>query len=277
MNRLFFVLSFALFLSACTSTSTITKQGRDTSAVLTKPTTADEVRRVNDELCRLAGICQTLYAEGTITLRDGESSQSGQFTLRSKRENAGGDSLSMIISGPFGITAAKFLGSSNEFSFYNALEGEHYHGRPDAKTLEKLTGMKGISLGLLNDLIYGVSPVRLSESDLSTARTEAVDAQHTRLIFCRPGTNCTEAIVYTGAGKSVRVLSYQRWNRILDPAAPIDLHPDLLVRFSGTIDDSQYSLPSLITATSGLQSLEIEYSQIKENTRDMNVKIKIPQ
>ncbi|MBS1904036.1 MAG: DUF4292 domain-containing protein [Bacteroidetes bacterium] len=278
MSRLLLILLLSATLAACTSTSTTTTSSKVNTPAETKPTTAEDVRRVNDELCRIAGICQTLYAEGTITLRDGESSQSGQFTLRSKRANAGGDSLSMVISGPFGITAAKFLGSSNEFNFYNAIEGEHYQGRPDPKTLEKLTGMKGLSLTLLNDLVFGISPVRLTEDELTAAKTQTIDRDRSRLVICRPGENCTEAVTYRTSSTGIRLVSYQRWNGILDLSA-LDLrHPDLDVHYSGnTIDDSQFTLPTLIRATSGLQTLEIEYSQAKENTSGMNVKIKMPQ
>lgn len=264
-------------LGACTSTSTTTKQSTTSIPVESKATTADEIRRVNDELCRLAGICKTLYAEGTITMRDGESSQSGQFTLRSKRSNAGGDSLSMIVSGPFGITAAKFLGSSNEFNFYNAIEGEHYQGKPDAKTLEKLTGMRGISLGLLNDVLYGVSPLRLQESELTTVRTEPIDAERSRMVICRPGEHCTEAVVYRENASGVRIISYERWNRIVDGQSLPNLRPDLIVKYSGMIDNTTFTLPNLITASSGSQTLELEYNQAQENKTDMNVKIKMPQ
>jgi hypothetical protein len=137
--------------------------------------------------------------------------------------------------------------------------------------------MKGLSLSLLNDLVFGVSPLRLNDGELSGAKTQSIDRDRSRLIVCRPGENCTEAVIYKTVSNGIRLVTYQRWNRVLDLAALDGIPPDLEVHYSGTIDDSHFTLPNLIKATSGLQTLEIEYSQAKENASGLNVKIKMPQ
>ncbi|HYM20035.1 MAG TPA: hypothetical protein VEW28_03415 [Candidatus Kapabacteria bacterium] len=269
-------LGILLFIvGGCTSTPMVS---RTTNSIPSKPVvTSDETKQVCDALSALSGLCNSLYAEGTITFHDANASQSGQFTLRSKRPTAGGDSLSMIINGPFGITAAKFLGSTSEYNFYNAIEGEHYHGKPDEKELEKLTGMKGLSLGVLNDVVYGIPPIRLSGNDYENITRHVLGADRSKLIICRPENECTEAVTYKLTGGSVHILSYERWNRVIDSASFAATAPDLNIQFSGMIDDAKFLLPNFITAVSGSQTLEIEYSQAKENTQRLTVKIKMPQ
>lgn len=136
--------------------------------------------------------------------------------------------------------------------------------------------MKGISLSLLNDLIYGVSPIRLDTADLSEVSTEPIDAQRSRLVVRRNNEQRTEAIIYSEVGNSVRILSYERWNSILDARSLANMPPDLTVKYSGNINNTIFMLPNFITATSGSQSLELEYSQANENKLNMDVNIKIP-
>lgn len=266
---------FAVFvLSSCTATKPQNGAQATTKIETTAETT--ETADANAQFCLLAGKCSALYGEGTITLRDGNSSQSGKFELRSKRTIAGGDSLSMVVSGPFGITAAKFLGSDKEFHFYNIIQNDHYHGKPDAATLEKFTGMKGLSLGLLNDLVYGVSPIQLHAEQLADAHTESLGNGKYRFAMMN-ALGYLEAITYRMNGNALKILAYDRWNRQIPISALSSSKSDLSVKFTGSIEDQPYSLPNLIVATSGTQTLEIEYSQVKENPTNLTVKIKIPQ
>jgi hypothetical protein len=182
----------------------------------------------------------------------------------------------MIVSGPFGITAAKFLGTDKEFHFINVLENERYNGKPDSKTLEMLTGMRGLSLGLLNDLIYGVSPIRLNDRQVQDAKQQIMEKGMQRIVVNNPQ-GFTEAITLRPNIKSLRLYTYRRWNRQLDTSQLELYRPDLLVTFSGTIAEDPFLLPMTITASSGLQTLEIEYSLAKENPNELTVKIKMPQ
>jgi len=262
-DKKYFLLA-VLFLASCTTTSVVKK----TEPIVTEPPkTENELRVINNKLVAISGLCQSLYGEGTITLREGSSSQSGQFEMRSKRCAAPGDvdSLSMIVSGPFGITAAKFLGSSNEFHFVNVLQGEQYHGKPDPKTLEQLTGMKGLSLGLLNDLIYGISPMRLSDAELTAAQGQLLRNGKQRLFFENTAKGYSEAITLKNDGNSLKLYTYERWNRLVDTAEAAVYRADLVVTFTGSFKEEPYLLPRMITATSGNQTLEIEYSEAKEN------------
>ncbi len=261
-------------LSSCTSTKP--QHGAQTTTKIETSPSASETEDANAQFCSLASKCSALYGEGTITLRDGNSSQSGKFELRSKRPTAGGDSLSMVISGPFGITAAKFLGSDKEFHFYNMIENDHYHGKPDAATLEKFTRMKGLSLGLLNDLVYGVSPIQLRAEQLTEAHTEPLGNGKYRFAMMN-ALGYLEAITYRMTANKLKILAYDRWNRQVPILALSDTKSDLSVKFSGSIEDEPFLVPNLIIATSGTQTLEIEYSQVKENPSNLTVKIKIPQ
>ncbi len=263
-----------LVLSSCTATKqqSITQ----TTTKIETPASTTETADANAQFCSLAGKCSSLYGEGTITLRDGSSSQSGKFELRSKRAIAGGDSLSMAISGPFGISVAKFLGSDKEFHFYNIIENDHYHGKPDAATLEKFTGMKGLSLGLLNDLVYGVSPIQLRAEQLGDAHTDSLGNGKYRFAMMN-ALGYLETITYRMNGNTLKILAYDRWNRQIPISALSTSKPNLSVKFTGSIEDRPYSLPNLIVATSGTQTLEIEYSLAKENPANLTVKIKIPQ
>jgi hypothetical protein len=273
MNIVLFCLVIGIYGCTASTTTQKTTTQKPTSDELPK---ANELRVINNQLVSLSGICQSLYGEGTITLRNGNSSQSGQFEMRSKRCAAPGDvdSLSMIVSGPFGITAAKFLGSDNEFHFVNVLQGEQYHGKPDAKTLEQLTGMKGISLSLLNDLIYGISPMRLSDAEVERAQQQVIKGKN-RLFFQNIAKGYSEAITLRNDGNSLKLYTYERWNRLVDTAGASLYRPDLLVTFTGSFREEPFLLPRMITATSGSQTLEIEYSDAKENPGSP-VKIKMP-
>ncbi len=233
------------------------------------PNTSD-ISQLNDTLCYLAGLCHSLYAEGTITLKDGSSSQSGHFELRSKRDAMGHDSLSMVVTGPFGISAAKFLGTPTEFHFYNAIENEKYNGVPDEKTLEKLTGIKGFSFRLLHDLVYGLSPLRFRTEELTMVKKEQLSTDRYRLV-ANSSSGAIEAVNFRNSKNVFKVTGYDRWSSITSQTN------DLSVSFSGIFEHSPFAIPSTITATSGSQSLELEYSKVEENPKNLTVKVKIPQ
>src|SRR5437868_1532400 len=85
---------------------------------------------------------ERMSASGSLTAENEETSQHASFDLKAKRlsrttsanntttkrYNSGFarriDSLSIIVSGPFGITAARFLATPESYVFYNVLNGD---------------------------------------------------------------------------------------------------------------------------------------------------------
>lgn len=229
-----------------------------------------------------------MTGEGSITLGDGNSSQSGHFELKSKRlrgihEPERVDSLSMIVTGPFGITGAKFLGAPEEYQFYNAIEGEKYRGRPDPKTLQDLTGMKGLTLQSLSDVIYGIAPNGADLALGDTAILRSISAEHHVLYIQRPSVQITEAITLKGklpsdsADKAtLTIIEYERWNKIIPFESTTLPKPDITITFEGLFDRKDFGLPSYIKASSGRTTLEIEYTNANQNPQNLTVKIKMP-
>jgi hypothetical protein len=246
----------------------------------------DSVRPIIAALNEQSKAGQSLKAEGTITLTDNGSSQSGTFELKSKRifGNEHIDSLSMIVSGPFGITAAKFLGCPGEYCFYNAIEGESYKGSPDPKALEKLTGMKGLTIESLNNVVYGFAPNHFDISSNDSAAYFKLSDEDHRLYIWRRNENFTEVITFRGKlgnGSSskipVKVVKYERWNKHISPAALANFTPDLTIEYTGKYSSQYYYLPNYIVARSGRTSLEIEYQNATQNPNPLTVKIKMPE
>jgi hypothetical protein len=225
---------------------------------------------------------QNLLASGTITLRAGKSSQTGSFDLKSKRLSGTirSDSLSMNITGPFGISVAKFLGSANEYQFYNALEGDSYRGKPDPKTIEKLTGIKGLSIEALNNVLYGLPPSLIDTSlDIPLYR---ISASENLLLVHRKDMPMTEALyltvrqVGTDNLPSVRLKEYRRWNRIVVADELPKIDPDIYISYSPTSVSGVFTIPDRIEVIAGGTAFEIEYRSVTPNTNPI-VKIKMPQ
>lgn len=246
--------------------------------------TLDAVLRcINDG----SSVACSLNAEGSITLGDGNGSQSGHFELKSKRlrsvnEPQRVDSLSMIVTGPFGITGVKFLGAPEEYQFYNALEGEKYRGKPDPKTLQGLTGMKGLTLESLSDVIYGLAPNGNLAID-DTAIVRSISEYRHVLYIQRRGLNITEAITLNGKLPAVlsdkarlTIIQYERWSHLIPFESTTLPKPDFTIIYEGIYEKKDFALPNFIKATSGSMTLEIEYTSANQNPQDMTVKIKMP-
>ena len=241
----------------------------------------DPARQVYQSLSQTAVKARSLSADGAITLREGSSSQSGSFELKSKRTDLSGlrvDSLSMIVSGPFGITAAKFMGSPKEYAFLNVIEGEKYRGKPDPKTIEEMTGMKGMTIEALSNVIYGLAPSLepLTASDSVLFRTLKKD-EHV-LYVRRSNIAMTEMLRLRGEmGGAMSLLEYQRWNTALPLTSTSMPKADLAIFYEGVIANDKYRLPNYIRAKSAGRELEVEYRNVKQNPDPLTVKIKIPE
>ncbi|MEI8133501.1 MAG: hypothetical protein WCH46_00320 [bacterium] len=286
MKQSLFILLVSLLLASCTSSHSSEQKKTQAEVIASSDHDAIDalLRCINDQSSHSC----SLIGEGSITLKDGSSSQGGHFEIKSKRLTSAWDasrmdSLSMIVSGPFGITGVKFLGAPDQFHFYNAIEGENYHGKPDAKSLQGLTGMNGLSLEALNDVIYGLAP---SKAEFGTGDsivlTSSSDLRHT-LFIRHPLTHFTEAITLTGrlplsaSEKPKLFLSeYEKWNRAIEFDQRTLIKPDFMINYEGIFEKKDFVLPSSIRATAGSTVLELEYTGATQNPKDLTVKIKMP-
>ena len=286
MNKLLLPSLLLFCFASCTSHSA-TEDKRNASkptANLDQQTLDAVLRSLNDE----SSMASSLTAEGSITLGTDGGSQSGHFELKSKRlqginQPSRVDSLSMIVTGPFGITGAKFLGAPEEYQFYNAIEGEKYRGKPDPKTLQSITGMKGLTLESLSDVIYGLAPNATGLAPGDTAILKSFSDYRHVLYIQRASSQSTEAITINGKLPSasnpkatLTIIQYELWNRIIPFESSSLSKPDITISYEGLFDKKDFALPNFIKASSGSTTLEIEYTNAMENPRDLTVKIKMP-
>lgn len=274
------LLGFLGIIAGCTSQEV---QKSDSSSVsVSVQGVVDPGREVYEALNQYANRVKSLSADGAITLKEGKSSQSGSFELKSKRIDAAGariDSLSMIVSGPFGITAAKFLGSPKEYAFINVLEGEKYRGKPDPKTLEDMTGMKGLTIEALSNVIYGLAPNLDKLGPLDSALLRSIKKDEHVLYVRRNKLGMTEMLRLRGVignGSPLSLSEYQRWNSAIALTSTSMPQSDLAIYYEGTIASEKYRLPNYIRAKSGGRELEVEYRNASQNPDPLTVKIKIP-
>lgn len=276
--RYFYAVLLLSALSGCTSQAL--KQDSTASKTASVSVGVDQSLVVINTLNAQAEKAESLIGSGVITLTESGSSQSGSFDLKSKRHRNGTriDSLSMVISGPFGITAAKFLGCPGEYCFYNVLEGDKYRGTPDPKALEKLTGMKGLTIGALSNVMYGLAPYDFTFTDGDSVKLYSLTENEHQLYITRVGDGFTEVITTKGKlGNGMRITRYQRWNRVVNYMITSKFTPDISINYSGSISSKEFALPNYITATNANTKLEIEYQNATQNPNPLTVKIKMPE
>jgi outer membrane biogenesis lipoprotein LolB len=243
----------------------------------------DPAREIYASLNQYAIHARSLSADGAITLKEGSSSQSGSFELKSKRIDPTGlriDSLSMVVSGPFGITAAKFMGSPKEYAFINVLQGERYRGKPDPKTIEEMTGMKGLTIEALSNVIYGLAPNLDQLGPLDSAFLRSIKKDEHLLYLHRVRSGITEMLRLRGilgSGSPLSLTEYQRWNSPVSLSGSPMPSADLAITYEGAISSDKYRLPNYIRAQSAGRELEVEYRNAKQNPDPLTVKIKIPE
>jgi hypothetical protein len=278
------LLLFSLALGSCT-TRVATEEKKNDTPIATYTDDKQALDAVLQCLSDASGRSCSLIAEGSITLKDGGSSQSGHFALKSKRlassnEPMRVDSLSMIVTGPFGITGVKFLGAPEEYQFYNAIQGEKYRGKPDPKTLQDLTGMKGLTLESLSDVIYGLAPSVSQTAPGDSVYLKSVSA-YRHILYIRRNSGITEAITLNGLlpkneneKAKLTITEYERWNHAIAGDNPGK--PDVAITYHGIYENKDFALPNYITAKSGSTELEIEYTSAEQNPKELTVKIKMP-
>ncbi len=252
-----------------------------------------KIDQVLNWLDRSSVAARALYAEGSMTVANDVTSQNANFTLSSKRLDAESslhnsnraDSLSIIITGPFGIAVARFLASPTQYFFYNSLNGDAFHGATDAHSLESLTQMKGVSLSLLNDALYGLAPGADDVNPQDSIMLLSTNENDHILIIQHTLQSLTEAIYLHGAIPDasevipiagLNVSEFQRWQGIVG-ADEIQSRAALMtIHYQDPTIHDGILLPRTIEARTGKNELSIEYSTIRANRDDMTVKIKVP-
>jgi Domain of unknown function (DUF4292) len=281
----------AILAQGCTSAVKTTRStGIENPAVDRNRVRVDQVVNWLD---RTSIAARALSAEGSMTVANQETSQNAHFTLSSKRLDAESslhnsnraDSLSIIITGPFGISVARFLASPSEYFFYNSLNGDSFHGATDAHSLEALTQMKGVSLSLLNDALYGLAPGAENINPQDSIILLSIGDDDHILLIQHKRDSLTEAIYLHGSipdgaepipVAGLTVDEFQRWKGMVG-AEELKKTPALMtIHYRDLAVHDGVVLPKTIEARTGNNQLSIEYSTVRANHDDLVVKIKIP-
>ena len=241
------------------------------------------IASIHSLLAAQSQMAQSMDASGDMTLDNNGETNSASFAMKSKRLDARGnriDSLSIEVMGPFGIKVAKFLASPDRYEFYDILHDQTMSGATDAKSLEDLTQLKGVSLGMMSDLIYGLATgdVQPNDSEQFYSNGES----HHALIVQNANKNTTSMLDFEGTVPNdsttgnLTLVRYRRWNGVLDPMEN-KLPPAVAVHFSEPIAVNGVSIPQHIEATAGQNKLTLSYDHIDVNPTALTVKIKMPQ
>lgn len=121
-----------LFTHSCSSPSPAPKPAAKPSA----PSPGKIVYKLSGSAPRNLDL-KNLSLKGSISATFDGSSQSGSFKLLI----AGVDSISMIISGPLGITVGKLFATSDKFVFYNVFNDEALTGSPTEEGLKRAVNL----------------------------------------------------------------------------------------------------------------------------------------
>jgi Domain of unknown function (DUF4292) len=244
---------------------------------------AMELANIRSMLAAQSLLARSMNASGDITLENNDGSNSASFAIKSKRLDVNGariDSLSIEVIGPFGIKVARFLASPQQYAFYDVLHGETMSGATDTKSLENLTQLKGVSLEMMSDLIYGCAGGDLRVED--STRFYSSSESHYILIAQNVTSNATSMLDFEGtlpndsSAGNLTLIHYRRWNGMIDPTEN-KVPPAVSVRFSEPIVVNGVSIPQHIDATAGQNKLTLAYDHIEVNPPALTVKIKMPQ
>lgn len=285
----FLLTASALYITGCTTPETITKPTTPQAQV--DPDRA-KIDRIIDWLELWSLNAQSLQAEGSMTVSNAETQQSGDFTLKTKRlkETAPKvtsrvDSVSLEVRGPFGITAVRFLASPEYYALYNILMGETMEGPTSPQALEGLTRLKGISLPALNDVIFGLPPdpddIDPQDSVLLFSRTPS---QHILMIY-RFKDNFTEALTLEGVipdesmtigTNQFHLTRYERWSGMRMTYTATNPKTQATINYSNIVLKNNIPFADVIEVRTGENKLLLEYEEVQYNPQNLKVYINIP-
>ncbi|HEY3875290.1 MAG TPA: hypothetical protein VGM92_07415 [Candidatus Kapabacteria bacterium] len=266
------------FLASCGTQPKMTKE----RLPVTIDTSAVTIANIRSWMASRSIFARSLSVSGDITVDQAGDKNSASFAMKSKRIDAGGnrvDSLSIVISGPLGITLARFLASPQQYKFYDILHGQTLTGPTDAHSLEDLTHLGGISLSEMSDIVYGLPGIPFQTDSLSLYSNSetrhvivAKDNQaHTTAVLELEGTLPNE----TDAG-SLQLTGVRVWNGLIDPMHTAAT-PYVTVHFSELETVGGFSIPKHLDARAGENSLTLQYDDVQINPDELTVRIKMPQ
>ena len=280
----------SIVFSGCASSpkTTITRP------IATIDSSVEDRQRFLDWLMLSASRGRSLSVTGDISLDQGGSSNSGTFVMKNKRLREPGssethdpshevlirvDSLSMEVKGPFGIKFARFLASPEHYEFWDILHGEPLSGPTDAKTLEALTHLNGITLSMMSDLIYGLIPDGSKIGPDDSVAVYSTDAQRTMVLY-RANHKATEEIdLDLKPGEEFSALTklrYRRWNGVVADPVHAKIRSAVWVQFSNYSTINGVLIPGHLEAVAGDNKLTLDYTDVQVNPQDLTVHIKMP-
>ncbi len=273
-----FVLAGFAIISSCAPAPKVTKQ----PAQLTVDTSAVAIDHIRAWVDRYSRNARSLNATGDITVDEGDESNSASFRIKSKRIGATGnriDSLSIEVSGPFGITVARLLASPERYQFHDVLHGQTLAGPTTSESLEALTHLHGVTLGTMSDVLYGLPP----SIPPSAAVLLYSGSENDHMLIIRDFTSYTTTywkfegtIPSDSTAGSFFLRSVERWNGIADHVDH-SVPPDIAIRFSDPVNIETIRVPKRIEVNAGENKLELEYDRIELNSPALVVRIKMPE
>jgi hypothetical protein len=283
--RLFLIASVFLvfFEVGCSSAPSTTK----TPTINTEAPVA-EVLSLRQWLIDQSNAARSINLGGNISVDQNGSSQSASFELKSKRLNVAADrrvdSLSVIVSGPFGITVARFLAAPEKYAFYDILHGETMSGKTDNESLEQLTQLRGVSLPMMSDLVFGLLPGAsdiLPEDSIvlyqrSTIQTMIIYRMHDQVTDMAELAGSMPEAGAPIAPAALALRRFRRWNGFVNDPINTQRPADVSIQFSDHTMENGLLIPRRIEANAGKNSLELEYTDVQVNPAALTVKIKMP-
>jgi len=284
-RALLFLLSaiFLLGFASCSSTSKTTSTSTNASEASAASTLA-----VRNWLSSQSHAARSINVAGSISVDQDGSSQSASFEMKVKRLNESGDrridSLSVIVSGPFGIKVARFLASPQRYAFYDILHGETVSGETDQESLTKLTQLKGVSLAMMTDLVFGLLP---SGDDIMPEDSTVLYERSTiqTLVIYRAHDNVTDVAELQGAmpepgavfaPTALTLRRFRRWNGTIHDPMNTTQPADLTISLSDHTLENGVLVPHHLEAKAGKNALSMDYTDVQVNPPSMTVRIKMP-
>ena len=168
------------------------------------------------------------------------------------------------------------MASPVQYQMYDILHGERMTGATDQQSLEELTHLNGISLGMMDDMVFGLSPDTLrSENSVNIFASD----RGIMLIIQNTNSNTTSSLDLEMIDTSMETFSlarYRRWNGFVDPIHNTQA-PNVSVLFSNRSMVNGVSIPHHIEAMAGKNKLRLDYEHIEVNDPSLVVHIKMPQ
>ena len=240
-------VSLAVVLLACSGT-----KGIDASGPLDPAAVIAAVEARNAEVRALTG-------EGTISVDTPELANTGNIEVRILKP----DSMLLIITGPFGMSVAKGLVTSSDFTFYNGLENSVATGATTAKNLKNIIRI----------------PIEFRDIVDIASGTMGFERRPVNVIPTGAAMEGGYRLTYAGASESTTYdidLEHSAVKRYLRKSAGGDIIED--VTFKDFRKKADLYLPTIITILRPgfSESISLVYERMSLNNPPLDFSIRIP-